>query len=211
MTDDRTDQALLVAHREGDREAFAELFRRHRDRVWAVALRTLGNREDAADAVQDAFIKAMRSADGFRGDSAVTTWLHRIVVNVCLDQLRATKRRPTDELPEEPGPVSNRDAFDERDTSIVVHEALLALPADQRFALVLVDIQGVSVADAAAILGVAEGTVKSRCARGRTRLATLLASLAPPAQRNPTAPTDVASRKGRPRPAAGTKREGGRR
>ena len=193
-----SDPELLRAHTAGDHDAFAELFRRHRDRAWAVALRTLGNREDAADAVQEAFIKAMRSVASFRGDAAVSTWLHRIVVNVCLDQIRAAKRRPTDPLADEPGAalaVAPRDAFAERDTSIVVQDALLALPADQRFAIVLVDIQGLTIAEAAALLDVAEGTIKSRCARGRARLGDLLASLAPTTTRNPTVPGSVASEK----------------
>lgn len=193
-----TDAELLGAHSQGDPDAFAELFRRHRDRVWAVALRTLGNREDAADAVQEAFIKAMRSVDSFRGDAAVTTWLHRIVVNVCLDQIRAAKRRPTDILADDPGArvaTPQRDAFDERDTSIVIHEALRRLPDDQRIAIVLVDIQGLTVAEVAELLSVAEGTVKSRCARGRARLGELLASLRPAVGRNPTASRGVAPEK----------------
>jgi len=70
------------------------LFTRHKDRLWAVAVRTLGDAEEAADALQDAMISAFRQASGFRGDSAVTTWLHRIVVNACLDRLRRRAARP---------------------------------------------------------------------------------------------------------------------
>src|SRR5690606_40466288 len=88
-----TDAQLLAAHQEGHPEAFGEIFRRHRDRMWAVALRTTRDPEMAADAVQDGFLNAFRRADSFRGDAAVTTWLHRIVVNACLDRLR--RRRPT--------------------------------------------------------------------------------------------------------------------
>src|SRR5205085_24648 len=94
------DAALLRAHVDGDPDAFAELVRRHRDRLWAVAIRTLGDREEAADAVQDALVSAYRSADRFRGDSAVTTWLHRIVVNASLDRARRRQARPTVPLPE---------------------------------------------------------------------------------------------------------------
>jgi RNA polymerase sigma-70 factor (ECF subfamily) len=86
--DPRDDTALLHAHVQGDPRAFGELFHRHRDRLWAVALRTTGDREEAADALQDALLSAYRAAERFRGDSAVTTWLHRIVVNACLDRLR---------------------------------------------------------------------------------------------------------------------------
>ncbi|MEO7422687.1 MAG: sigma-70 family RNA polymerase sigma factor, partial [Ornithinibacter sp.] len=93
------DRALMARHVAGDGgEAFGELFRRHRDRMYAVAVRTTGQRELAADAVQDAFISAYRRAGAYRGEAAVTTWLHRIVVNACLDRLR--KRRPMSPLPE---------------------------------------------------------------------------------------------------------------
>ena len=97
--DARDDVALLRAHAQGDRHAFAEIVRRHRDRLWAVALRTTGDREEAADALQDALLSAFRAADRFRGDAAVTTWLHRIVVNACLDRIRRRQSRPTVPFP----------------------------------------------------------------------------------------------------------------
>ena len=95
------DRALLRAHLDGDPEAFGTLFARHRDRLWAVALRTTGDREEAADALQDALIAAFRRADSYRGDAAVTTWLHRIVVNACLDRLRRRQVRMADPLPDD--------------------------------------------------------------------------------------------------------------
>ena len=95
------DRALLRSHLEGDPEAFGLLFARHRDRLWAVALRTTGDREEAADALQDALIAAFRRADSYRGDAAVTTWLHRIVVNACLDRLRRRRVRMADPLPDD--------------------------------------------------------------------------------------------------------------
>src|ERR1700724_1029966 len=88
------DQELLRRHVAGDAEAFGELFRRHRDRLWAVALRTVCDPEEAADALQDAMVSAFRRAGDFRGESAVTTWLHRIVVNASLDRLRRGAARP---------------------------------------------------------------------------------------------------------------------
>ncbi|MGI8695435.1 MAG: RNA polymerase sigma factor SigM [Mycobacteriales bacterium] len=177
-----SDTELLRAHADGDPTAFETLIRRHRDRLWAVALRTMRDPEEAADALQDALISAFRAAGSFRAESAVTTWLHRIVVNACLDRIRRRKVRPTVAVPEAgPGePVEGRDRIAERDTAMAVEAALRQLPPEQRAAIVLVDIQGFSIADSAAVLGVAEGTVKSRCARGRGRLAGLLESLRNP-------------------------------
>ena len=117
----------------GDPDAFGTLFARHRDRLWAVAVRTLGDPDDAADALQDAMISAFRRAGGFRGDSAVTTWLHRIVVNACLDRLRRTKAHPTTPL-EDVYPIADRTA--QVETAIVVHRALMRLPVEQRAAVV---------------------------------------------------------------------------
>ncbi|GAA4657911.1 RNA polymerase sigma factor SigM [Streptomyces chumphonensis] len=180
------DHELLARHVAGDPEAFGELVRRHRDRLWAVALRTLGDREEAADAVQDALVSAYRRAETFRGRSAVTTWLHRITVNACLDRARkAASRRTsltddTEHLDRLMEPEESAEAPAERSD---VHRQLIAalnrLPADQRAALVLVDMQGYPVAEAARILDVAVGTVKSRCARGRARLVPLVGHLRP--------------------------------
>jgi RNA polymerase sigma-70 factor, ECF subfamily len=165
------DRELVRRHVEGDPEAFGELFRRHRDRMWAVALRTTGNRELAADCVQDAFISAFRRASSYRGEAAVTTWLHRIVVNACLDRLR--RERPTRELAE----YDLADARDQHaavEVRLDVQDALDHLPEGQRLALVLVDMHGLSISEAADVLEVAEGTVKSRCSRGREAMARLM-------------------------------------
>jgi RNA polymerase sigma-70 factor, ECF subfamily len=190
------DRALLAAHIDGDPDAFGVLFARHRDRLWAVALRTTGDPEEAADALQDAMIAAFRRAASYRGDAAVTTWLHRVVVNACLDRLRRRKVRLAEPLPDDlderagrgalvtstrgaPGPEdpADRAVADERRTAVLA--ALETLPIEQRAALVLVDMEGYSVEETAAILECAPGTVKSRCSRGRSRLAPLLADLAP--------------------------------
>ncbi|MCK0113488.1 RNA polymerase sigma factor SigM [Ornithinimicrobium sp. F0845] len=168
---ERSDKELLALHNDGDAEAFGELFRRHKDRMWAVALRTTRDPELAADAVQDGFINAFRRAGSFRGDAAVTTWLHRIVVNACLDRLRRVK--PTADIADH-DPVEPRDYHRSVEVRLDVREALDQLPEGQKMALVLVDMHGLSVAEAAEILEVAEGTVKSRCARGRAAMAALL-------------------------------------
>jgi RNA polymerase sigma-70 factor (ECF subfamily) len=181
-----SDQDLLARHVEGDPDAFGELVRRHRDRLWAVALRTLGDREEAADAVQDALVSAYRAAHTFRGQSAVTTWLHRITVNACLDRARKAASRKTspvddtERLEQLLEPHESASAPAERnDLHRQLLEALGTLPPDQRAALVLVDMQGYPVAEAARVLDVPTGTVKSRCARGRARLLPLVTHLRP--------------------------------
>jgi RNA polymerase sigma-70 factor (ECF subfamily) len=189
---------LLALHVRGDPEAFGQLFLRHRERLWAIAVRTMSDPEEAADALQDAMISAFRRAGSFRGDSAVTTWLHRVVVNACLDRMRRRSARPTtggaDErtLDSLTAGTSASDPSATSDTALDVAAALRRLPADQQAALVLVDMLGYPVAEAARILDVSEGTVKSRCARGRARLLPRLAHLRRDAAGgNRSAPPDV--------------------
>ncbi|MEV6727385.1 MULTISPECIES: RNA polymerase sigma factor SigM [unclassified Streptomyces] len=224
--DDRSDQELLALHVSGDPDAFGELVRRHRDRLWAVALRTLGDREEAADAVQDALVSAYRAAHTFRGESAVTTWLHRITVNACLDRARkAASRRTaplddTERLERLLEPHESAEAPAERQE---LHRQLLAalgtLPAEQRAVLVLVDMQGYPVAEAARILDVPTGTVKSRCARGRAKLLPMLTHLRSNAgdntaaergrNRTPGTPVPPAADPSQPAPDADTVKGGG--
>ncbi|GAB3015642.1 RNA polymerase sigma factor SigM [Nocardioides flavus (ex Wang et al. 2016)] len=196
MNHERSDSELLRAHVDGDVDAFGELFARHRDRLWAVALRTMGNPDDAADGLQDGMVAAFRRAGSFRGEAAVTTWLHRVVVNACLDRLRAAKIRRFDALPDDVDDrgtvVATATRDDQPDEAAEVAErrrrvlaALATLPPEQRAALVLVDMEGYPVAEVAEMLGCAEGTVKSRCSRGRTRLAGLLDDLHRPVGERP--------------------------
>jgi RNA polymerase sigma-70 factor, ECF subfamily len=200
-----SDAELLRRHVAGDVEAFGMLFARHKDRLWAVALRTVCDPEDAADALQEAMISAFRRAADFRGDSAVTTWLHRIVVNASLDRLRRRQTRsvswsgdsdaldalaaqaarggaspdgsPPSGVAAQVAGAASLDSAEAIETRLEVDAALRMLPAEQRAALVLVDMLGYSVADAAEILSVSPGTVKSRCARGRSRLLPYLSHL----------------------------------
>lgn len=179
-----SDNELLRRHVAGDREAFGKLFLRHKDRLWAVALRTVRDPEEAADALQEAMVSAFRRAADFRGDSAVTTWLHRIVVNAAVDRLRRRTGQALNWSGAEDaldaltaytvGPASSMDSTEVR---IDVDAALRQLPDQQRLALVLVDMLGYSVAEAGEILGVSVGTIKSRCARGRARLLPILSHL----------------------------------
>lgn len=180
-SDQFSDEELLAAHVAGDPMAFATLVRRHEKRLWAVALRTMRNPDDSADVLQEAMVSAFRRASSFRGDSAVLSWLHRIVVNAGLDRLRRNKVRRADPLPQDLDRFLDRtpmlsldDRVAQRQLRTDIAAALDQLNPDQRAAIVLVDMQGYKVDEAASILGCAPGTIKSRCARGRARLVTLL-------------------------------------
>jgi RNA polymerase sigma-70 factor (ECF subfamily) len=166
-----SDAELLAAHIAGDRYAFEELFYRHHRQLHRLARLTSRNREDAADALQDAMLSAHRGAGSFRHDAAVSSWLYRIVINACLDRMRRSGSHLTTAL-EDVHPVPDRTS--QVETAIVVQRALRRLPVEQRAAVVAVDMHGYSIADTAQLLGVAEGTVKSRCARARARLAATL-------------------------------------
>jgi RNA polymerase sigma-70 factor (ECF subfamily) len=198
-----SDATLLQRHVQGDADAFGVLFSRHKNRLWAVALRIACDPDDAADALQEAMISAFRRAGNFRGESAVTTWLHRIVVNASLDLLRRRSAQSVgwsgdpDDLPG-PEPRQKADSTASTDSRLDVQAAMRTLPPTQRAALVLVDMLGYSVADAGMILGVTEGTVKSRCARGRAKLLPYLSHLRSdyPGGRNQAVTDGVSSEQG---------------
>jgi RNA polymerase sigma-70 factor (ECF subfamily) len=202
----RSDAELLRMHVAGDTEAFGVLFTRHRDRLWALAVRTLADPEEAADALQEAMISAFRRAGSFRGDSAVTTWLHRIVVNSCLDRMRRRAARPvttgSDERTLDRLALSRAgpDPASDSDIALDVRAALRQLPPEQQAALVLVDMLGYPVADAALVLGVSVGTIKSRCARGRARLLPKLAFLRAVPYAGPPAGARSSAATGQPEP-----------
>jgi RNA polymerase sigma-70 factor, ECF subfamily len=185
---DRSDAELLVAHVAGDRYAFEELFHRHHRQLHRLARMSSRTAEDAADALQDAMLSAHRSAPRFRHDASVSSWLYRIVVNASLDRLRRNKSHLITALDEDVHPVG--DPTTRVDTALVVERALMSLPVEQRAAVVAVDMQGFSVAEAARALGIPEGTVKSRCSRARAKLAEALDYFAPDSagSRCPAAP-----------------------
>lgn len=176
------DGELLERVAKRDRRAFDELMMRHEDRVFAVCLRIMRHREAALDAVQDTFLTVFRKADQFRGDSAFSTWVYRIAVNTCYDHLRKAKRRQTEPLPEhhDPPDQAAADELDAIDLRPDLAGALAQISDEFRAAIVLVDVEGLPVAEAAAILDVAEGTVKSRLHRGRRQLAGILGNASHP-------------------------------
>ena len=166
------DSLLVRRFVHGDNAAFDELMRRHEDRIFALAYRMTGNRADALDATQEAFVAAFRNARSFKGTAAFSTWLYRIGINACTDLLRRKKRLvPTEDI--DPGAARVRG---EEDISMHVDiaAALARLKPDHREAVILHDVGGHPYEDIAALMGVAVGTVKSRISRGRKKLAELL-------------------------------------
>ena len=186
--DEEIDLDALFVERaqKGDEEALTELYRRHQRRAYNLALRTLGDSWDAADVTQEAFIKAFRNLDSFKGEARFSTWLHRIVVNAAYDHLRRRRAEPMDSeiLDELSGPsgaaavvASGREGIDPAvdGLSAPLRKALMSLNEGFRFAVVLCDLLGFAYNDAAEILGVQEGTIKSRIFRAREMLAVALA------------------------------------
>lgn len=177
MTEPERDEDLVGKYLAGDERAFTILVERHQTRVFNVALRVLGNPEDARDATQDAFVSMLRKLSQFRGESAFTTWLHRVTVNSCYDILRKRRRQPLlrlvddedDPVPETGPPVA--DHADATIDSIHVARALQLIPEEYRVTLVLADIQDLPYEEIARVLDVPIGTVKSRVHRGRIALA----------------------------------------
>ncbi|MFT4011733.1 MAG: sigma-70 family RNA polymerase sigma factor [Nocardioidaceae bacterium] len=171
-----SDEELIAASARGDQRAFAVLYDRHHRHLWATAVRTARTLDDAEDCVQEAFARAYQLCAEFRGDCAVASWLHRIVINVCVDLSRRNRVRLALPMPEDPSALASDDGLsvDQLETRIAVHNALRQISPEQAEAIIAVDVYGLSVGEAAAALGVQPGTVKSRRARARTRLSRLL-------------------------------------
>jgi RNA polymerase sigma-70 factor (ECF subfamily) len=179
------DSELVTRARSGDDSAVTELYRRHERRVYNLVLRTIGNHWDAADVAQETFIKAFRNLDTFKGEARFGTWLHRIAVNAAYDHLRRHKPEPMeaeiiDDLSGPTGAASvvatGRHGIDPAvdGLSEPLRHALMELDEGFRFAVVLCDLLGFPYIEAAEILGVQEGTIKSRIFRARDALATAL-------------------------------------
>ncbi|HEY2225482.1 RNA polymerase sigma factor [Actinomycetospora sp.] len=175
MTDERgaqVDRWLVRKAREGELGAYEELIRRHRDRIYRIALRITGDPADADDVTQEVVIQLWTTLSGFAGGSAFTTWLYRVVVNRSLDLQRRARRtapdEPTDDdLASVAGPERSVVAGEELRAGL---EAIARLPDTQRVPFVLCQIEGLSYAQAAAVTKVSEATLRGRLARARTTL-----------------------------------------
>jgi RNA polymerase sigma-70 factor (ECF subfamily) len=186
VTDDpvqRRDLLLLERAREGDLNAFNDLVVCYQDLLFALVVRMVPDRDQASDAVQEAFFSAYRNMAGFRGGS-VKSWLSRIAINAAMDTQRLRKRRPSEPYPEledETWQPPADAAADPVTTSLtaerhrVLNAALARITDDQRTAIVLYDVEGYDYAEIADMTGVSVGTVKSRIHRGRLALRSLLA------------------------------------
>jgi RNA polymerase sigma-70 factor (ECF subfamily) len=173
------DLALVERCRRGDLAAFEELYRAHAGKLFSVACRLLGNAADAEDLLQEIFLSAHRKLDGFRGESALGTWLYRLATNACLDHLRSRAARMnqvTDALDEEPSPAppGSRGLAEQTVTKMDLERALAQLPEGCRAAFVLHDVEGLEHREVAESLGIAEGTSKSQVHKARQRLRALL-------------------------------------
>ena len=178
------DDSLLKKAQTGDVYAFEELLKTHSPRMFMLALRLMNNREDALDLTQEAWIRIYRGLPGFRGQSAFSTWIYRIVYNTCLDELRKRKNKTTvsaDALADKgiSAVVTNsmqipEEHFENTTRGKMLREALAQLSEDHLSVIVLRDVQGFSYGEIAEILGQSLGTVKSRISRARIALAAKL-------------------------------------
>jgi RNA polymerase sigma-70 factor (ECF subfamily) len=176
------EQAIIHAAQKGDLAAFNQLVRAYQALAYRTAYRVLGDSAPASDATQDAFISAFKHIRDYRGGS-FKAWILRIVTNACYDQLRVKQRRPTASLdallldPDNPAPGVDRAApespqefLERQELGDTIQKGLTTLPADQRVALVLVDIEGFSYEQAADAMKTNVGTIKSRLSRARAHL-----------------------------------------
>lgn len=177
------DRELVARAQSGDRTAANELLRRHYDRIYAICRRIAGNDADAADATQEALMAIVRGLDRFDGTAKFSTWSYRVATNACLDELRRRKRRPTPTDMDEHADWSTQTAdveagdFDDRMVERdAMAQALAELPDDFRAPVVLRDVGGLDYAEISQQLGIPPGTVRSRIARGRAKLAEILAA-----------------------------------
>lgn len=176
------DELLLRRACKGDVQAFEELMQSHESRIYAIALRMMGNREDAQDCAQEAMVRIYRAMGSFKGQSALATWIYRITMNTCLDELRRRKARKVTSLDSlvDNGwsPTDNGDTPEEHGLRVekqnALNQAIQSLPDDMRAAIILRDVKGYSYDEIASILDANVGTIKSRISRGREKLREIL-------------------------------------
>lgn len=178
----RTDHELVTQYTSGDHGAFQEIVNRNRRALMTVARRYAKTEEDAHDILQDAWLKASRNLHRFRNESALSTWLYRVVKNCCYDFAHHKNRREqpildNEDVAEDCNQQLSHDPSEQIDSAILLREALKTLRPDQSAALVLIDVAGYNVAQAAEIEGVAPGTIKSRRGRAREALRATLGEL----------------------------------
>ena len=160
------DRILLQAAQDGDLDAFEALVRRHQAAVYRVAFRMLRSEVDAQDATQDTFVRAWRGLERFRRDSAMSTWLYRIVTRRCLDVIAARRRTEDLQIQLDAG-VDPADTAEQRDRLRAVTRAIAGLPGEQRAALVLREFEGLSYNQVADVLNTSVPAVKGRIHRAR--------------------------------------------
>ena len=166
---DFDDKYLLKLFIDGEKDALSEIFIRHKSKMKSVAFRITKNDQDAEDVVQNSMISIMKSAHKFRGESAVTTWIYKIVSNAAIDKLRSLKSIQNLENLNEL--IVNDTEINHKDFSLDFLNALNSLPLNQREVVFLIDFEGFSIKDAAKKLKCAPGTIKSRCHRAHEKLA----------------------------------------
>lgn len=177
------DELMLRRAKQGDPAAFEQLVTPHEAMLWRTCWHLMGNTEDAKDALQETMLKAWRAIGGYRGDASLATWLYRVAVSCCTDMQRKQKLRRTESMDamretgfdpadQTPGPEVQTEQKERREQ---LRRALNQLPEEMRTVLILTCVDGRSYEETAEALGIALGTVKSRCNRARAKLAEILA------------------------------------
>lgn len=184
-----TDETLVRLAQQGDMEAFEELVARHRDKVYARAFSMMRSEDDALDLSQEAWVKAWQRLVQFQGESSFTTWITRIVINLCLDAMRRQKRlhaESIDQMAEETGGVERHlptvqvdvlEGLDRAEMRARIDEGLRQLSDAHRTVLVLHEFEGLEYKECAKRMGCSIGTIMSRLFYARRRLAALLAGM----------------------------------
>lgn len=184
-----SDEQLVRVAQKGDMNAFEELVARHRDKIYARAFMMMRNEEEAIDLSQEAWVKSWQRLKQFQGESSSTSWLTRIVINVCLDRLRWRKRHRTEsieEMDEESGGIESRlpvdtinpaERLEQSELRMKIDQALAQLSAEQRMVLVLHEFEDLEYKEIARVMGCSIGTVMSRLFYARRKMAILLADV----------------------------------